>query len=375
MINIAYVIDTIKTPGAGTEKQLLMLLHGLDRTEFTPFLVCLHTSDWLQSQRFPFDVEVYDVRRSISIGHARAVSRFRALCLERKIDVVQTFFVDANKFAIVGTHLARTATTVASRRNVGHSHSRLNLAALRFLRRWTDRYLANSQAAADRTVELEHVVPDKIDIIHNGLDLGRFRAITPAMRAEQRRQWQIEDNDIVVGIVANLRDVKNIDSLIRVAARLVPEFPRLQFVSVGEGPDRTRLQSLIGSLKLGARFQLTGRQSDVVPSLAGFDIAVLCSSFESLSNSLIEYMAAGLPIVASAVGGNIEAIRHEDNGLVYPVREDDMLEAGLRRLLGDEALAARLASRARQDAETKYSREACIENHQIYYEQLVRKNR
>jgi len=372
MIKISFIIDTIKTPAAGTERQLLMLLDGLDRKLFSPRLICLRNSDWLKTQEFQFPVERYNLRKMLSLSTIKRIRQFIRFTKKEQPDIIQTFFVDANIFGVIAARLAGCKIIISSRRSLGQGYSRLNLLFLRLLRRWTTSYLANSEAAALKTVDKEGVPRHRITVIYNGLDLQQYRSISPEQRSQQRREWRIDNNETLIGVVANLRDIKNIDSLIRVAARLDNEFPSLKYVVVGEGPERPKLQNLIESSGLAGRFLLVGSYPDVVPCLAAFDIAVMCSSFESFSNSLIEYMAAGLPIISSDAGGNSEAISHNENGLLYPVGDEQGLENGLRKLFSDQSLATRLGESARKTAFRCFSREAYIKRHEDYYIQLVR---
>ena len=374
MIRIAYVIDSIHTPSAGTENQLLMLLHGLNRQIVQPYLICLQNSEWLQSTTLPVEVITYNIQSIKSFQFIKNVREFASFCKRHNIDIIQTFFTDGNKFGVIGGRLAHVPVIIASRRNVGHGYDRKNISMLRFLQRWTTRYLANSYAALKKTMEIEGVPKEKINVIYNGLNLSKITTINSELRIAQRKKWNVAEDETVVGIIANLRDVKNIDSLIRVAAKLVPDYPKLRFISIGEGPDHQNLQELIDNLGLQDRFLLAGRYTDIIPCLAAFDIGVLCSKYESFSNSLIEYMAAGLPTVASDVGGNSEAIRHGENGLLYPVEEENKLEEALRQLLSDTPFASRLGATAKEDAFRQYSMETCLQNHEKYYASLIQGN-
>ncbi|MFH1373865.1 MAG: glycosyltransferase [bacterium] len=372
MIRIGYVIDTIETPSAGTESQLLMLLDGLDRSRFRPYLICLRNSEWLRDRRFEFPSVVYDLKGNLSLSFLIHLRRFRRLIRDEKIDIVQTFFVDGNWFGTIGAHLAKCPVIISSRRNMGDWHSQLKVSLLRFLKKWTTGYLANSEAAAQKTVTAEGVSRDQITVIHNGLNQNRYRSLTDDVRRQQRLEWRVAEDEILIGTVANLRPVKNVASLIRSAATLCRQLPSLKFVVVGDGGDRPQLQDLIDSLSLSDRFHLVGRSTDIPTCLAAFDVAVMCSSFESFSNALIEYMAAGLPIVASDVGGNSEAISHEKNGLLYAVEDKQGLTAGLNRLLTDKELSVRLGQAAKESAATGFRVEACINAHQQFYTDLVK---
>jgi glycosyltransferase involved in cell wall biosynthesis len=239
------------------------------------------------------------------------------------------------------------------------------------LKRWTTGYVANARAVAKITSSMEGVDPGKIEVIYNGMKLDRFDKLTADMRAKQRQEWNVNDGEILIGAIANLRPVKNIESLIKAASELTKSYHNLKFAVAGDGPHRDRLQTLINSAGLDQRFKLIGRQSDVVPCLAAFDIGVLCSKAEGFSNSLIEYMVAGLPVVASDVGGNSEAVSHGQTGLIYDPGDPNGLTGSLKQLIENREQAHRMGELAKQTATAKYSVKAYIENHQNYYTRLV----
>lgn len=373
MIKIAFLIDTIESPSAGTEQQLLMLLNNIDRTRFAPFLLCLRNSPWLSAQKFPFPVAVFDITKIASFGSIKFIRAFRHLQAREKFDIVQTYFTDANIAGVITAKLAGVKTILASRRNTGDRLSALQLKALRFLVRYTTKYIANSQAIANTTCEVEGATPEQIEVIYNGMYLERFKSISPPMRARQRAQWQVGENEILIGIVANLRPVKNIESLILSAAILTKKFSNLKFIGVGEGPHRQILHEQIDSLNLSDRFKLVGRYDNIIPCLSAFDIGVLCSKAEGFSNSLIEYMAAGLPIVASDVGGNVEAVGHGKTGLIYSLNNPHGLTDALSQLIEKRQFASDMAAQARKEAFDTYDVFAYIKNHEDFYGEMTDK--
>jgi len=372
MIRIAYIIDTIATPAAGTENQLLRLLHGLDRSRFELHLVCLHESDWMQQADLPVPVEILEITKLASIDTWRKMKRFRRWLDGHRIDVLQSFFIDANIFACAALRSSSSPVLVSSRRNIGYWYDATRLRVLRWVNKRVDRFLANSQAAVASTVEAEKAAPDRFTVIYNGLDLEQYKVMPTDQGAALRTQWGVAAEDHLVGMVANLRPVKNIPSLIRAAAGLKDEFPHVKVAVVGEGDQRAEYEKLIDELGLTGRFLLVGRHENVLPALAAFDSAVLCSQSESFSNSLIEYMAAGLPIVASAVGVNVEAIRDGETGLLFELADNRGLENALRKLLKDQRAADQLGKTAKVEAFERFSLAKCLADHAAFYEKIVK---
>jgi glycosyltransferase involved in cell wall biosynthesis len=370
-IRIAYVIDTIDSPTGGTERQLLALLRGLDRRTFSPQLVCLHGSDWLAGQSLDFPVTICGIRSLMRPATVAALFQFRRLCLETPFDIIQTFFVDANLFGTLGAALSRRPVLVSSRRNIGHWHDRAQVALLRGLRRWTHYYLANSRAVAEHTRAVEHVAPDRIEVIHNGIEFEDRHPPPSNVRVRQREAWGVGEDDLLVGCVANLREVKNLPEFLTASAIAVGMQPRLRFVIVGEGPDRAALEARIQELRLAQQFHLAGQVMDIRPALAAFDIAVQCSRAESSSNSLLEYLATGLPVVASNIPGNVEVVEQEKTGLLYEVGNPRALASALTRLAGDEGLRGRLGEAGYEMAHDRYTMARCLQEHAAFYRRIV----
>ncbi|HKA07654.1 MAG TPA: glycosyltransferase [Gemmataceae bacterium] len=210
----------------------------------------------------------------------------------------------------------------------------------------------------------EGLQADRVRVIENGVDLERF----PGTRLPDTRGQVVR-----IGAVANLRAVKNIDGLVRAAAAVCRVDPRVRFDVAGDGEQRPALESQIRATGLGDRFMLSGTARDVPGFLAGLDIAVLCSHSESMSNALLEYMAAGRAIVATDVGSNSRLVRHEREGLIVPPRNDDALAKAIERLLGDATLARRLGAAARERAASEFSRGAMVRRFEEFFSSLVKK--
>lgn len=368
MHDLAFLIDTIETPSAGSERQLLTLLAGLDPERFRTRLFVLRETTWMRQSGLTYSV--LGMHKWLSLDLSRGLTRLSEAHRERPFDLLQTHFHDAN---IVGALAARRLglkTLVATRRNIGHWQSGLDRWVLRVMGRWTSHYLANSVAAADQAVRGEHAPPDRVSVIYNALEPTRFDQDLAPLRAAQRSAWGLDDETTVIGAVANLRPVKNLSSLVRAVAVLRKRFD-VACVLVGEGPERQNLLETARSEGLNERLILAGQQEDVLPCLAAFDIAALTSSHESFSNAVIEYMAAGKPVVASRVGGNPEAIRPERSGLLYDVTRPDQLVESLERMLTNPAWSGELGAQAKRDAMSRFGRAQILSQHERFYETIL----
>ena len=366
-INILFIIDEIPGAHGGTEGQLYMLLKNLERSRFNPHFATLVDSPWLHQGHFDAPVTVYHLTRLFSFGTIKKILCFRRYCRDNKIDVIQTYFNDSFIFAAIAGRLAGVKNIIACRRNLGPGfwNRKSLLRIFRLLRRITKLYIANSQATKESIVFHEKIDPRKVIVIYNGLDLARFKPISEETRSSARDLLKISRDEVLVGMVAHLRPEKNIPFFIEAAASLAKKYSKLHFVVIGEGPLESSLRRQIEGRKLEPIFNLTGSVPDVTPYLPAFDIACLTSAGESFSNAIIEYQALGLPVVATKVGGNIEAV--EDTGRLYTPGDMKTFIEAVSELIENESLRKSLGEKGRKQAVDKYSIEKMVRQHEAIY--------
>ena len=355
-----FVIDNLNR--AGTESQLLMLIKHLDRQRIEPHL-CLLDGQGEASRALEPDgcpVLRLGVQRLRSLRAARAGRQFRRYLKENRIDVVQTYFIDSTRFAAPIARLAGCAV-FGSRRNIGHWVTPKDRRIARFYNRWfIDKIIVNCEAARLSLVEQENIRSDNdVVIIPNGIELEPFSQIDT---------WRAQPDETTqtVGMVGNLREIKGIDLFIRAAGKVLESKPNTQFKIAGGG-DKAPYQALIDELGLTGHVQLLGSVEAIPQFLATLDVAVLPSRAEGLSNALLEYMAAGRPIVASNVGGNPELVAHDQTGLLVTPEDVDSLAGAIVRLLDDEPLSIQLAENARQTTTQNFSANAYAARYQEIY--------
>jgi len=204
----------------------------------------------------------------------------------------------------------------------------------------------------------EHYVP-------NGIHIPA--ASTPATRAEVRRELGLDDDDVVAVLVARLAPLKGHDDFLRAVARIAPAQPHLRAVLVGDGVLTEELTTLAEHLGIADRVVFTGLRRDVPRLLQSADLAVLPSLHEAVPISVIEEMAAGLPIVATDVGGLPDTVADGEEGIIVPPADVEALSAAVARLANDEELRRTMGKRGRQRAESEYS----IENTTRAYERMI----
>ncbi len=361
-IRVCYMIDRLAA--AGTEKQLVHLINNLDRRRVTPFLCLLHGEDPVSRALEPdhctiLRLGVSSLARIASVSRAVELSRF----LHRhRIEVLQLSFPDSTMFGVLAGLAAQVPIVLRTRNNLGYAASPFQRTVNRVVNQLVQGTIANSEACRQSLLRDEGPSRTPIFVIENGVDLDTYSTLRPDRCQRTPR---------TVGIVANLRPIKDIFGFLRSAALVAAEQPDVVFRIAGDGELRPSLVDYARECGLAQKVSFLGSIANVPEFLATLDVAVLCSRSEGFSNALLEYMAAGCPIVATAVGGNTRLIQHMEQGLLVPPGNAPVLAEAINRLLTDPRLANRLGRAARLRAETHFSRSAMVRRLEDLYESLV----
>jgi L-malate glycosyltransferase len=359
-VPIAIVLNSFD-PG-GTEHQMTELVRRIDPHLFTVHLAVFADSGALRHRVVDAGITPteFPLHSLASANTVRQMWRFAQWCREHRIQVVHACDFYANVFALPAALRARVPVRFGSRRDVALPERTSGQQRLqRFVYQLAHRVIANSTAAAQRLVE--EGVPDwKVVTIANGLALELFQ---PRGTVPRRR---------IVTTVANLRPGKGHDVLLKAAARVVRRIPDVRFRIVGDGSRRADLERQATALRISAQVEFLGHREDVPQVLRESDVFAFPSFMEASPNALIEAMAAGLPIVATRIGGIPEAIEHERNGILVPPGDDRALAAAIVRVIERPDVAARLAEAARQHAESRYAFDRMVgEFQQLYFDELA----
>jgi glycosyltransferase involved in cell wall biosynthesis len=288
-----------------------------------------------------------------------------AFLRREKIEVLQVYFPDSTFFGIPLASLAGVPFRVRTRNNLGHALTPGQRFLGRLLNGLTTQTITNCNAARASLLADERPDPARVIVLANGVDLERFMGI-PAPR--EKRPGEV----MTVGAVANLRAVKGLDLLVEAAHLLRPTYPNLRFRVAGEGEHRPVLEQMLRRRELAGQFELAGSVSDIPAFVAGLDVAVLSSHAEGMPNAVLEYMAAGRPIVATNVGAVSELLDDGVHGLVVPPGNAAALAHALERLLHDPGLAFALGEAARRRVREHYSRQSMVQRFEDFYLGLAR---
>lgn len=350
--SIAFVLPDL--PVGGAEHQILQLASGLNRQAFAPFVVVLRRNGALEPAFRAAGVEVVCVVRA-GRWDLSPIFRLTALFRRRSTTAVVGLLAPATLFALIAARLAGVPTRIAAERGTAYASARwshhvytiLESAALRD----ATLVVANSEAGRRFAVE-RGVPPARTRVIYNGLRplVGASRSVD-AIRSEVGA----DAADKLIGTVASLTVKKDPATLLRAAERVLAREPAARFVWVGDGPMRRMATGLAEALGIAERVAFVGERHDVADWLRAFDLAVLSSvEREGCSNFLMESQASGLPVVATAVGGNAEVVSHGETGLIVPAADPVGMAEAILTLLENRSCAERMARNARSRVSTLF---------------------
>jgi len=242
----------------------------------------------------------------------------------------------------------------------------------RFLCRWRTHLVAVSECVRKDVIQSLHLPPEKVRVLYNGVEIEAFA--DRSLRDPARAALGLKPDDIAIIYHGRLVNQKYPEGLLKIAAQVAARSTRVVVLVAGDGPRRADLEAAAKRQGLEKHIRFLGRRDDIPALLQASDIAVLPSLKEGFSNAIIEAMAAGLPVVATAVGGNAEAVTHGRNGWIVPPGNDAALLNAVAQLVNDSAERERMAVQSRLMVR-KFSIERMIANVEGLYLDLAREAR
>ncbi|HEY0546872.1 MAG TPA: glycosyltransferase [Pyrinomonadaceae bacterium] len=378
--NVLHLINSFHQ--GGTERQAVQLVRLLSESgRYRVHLACLDAGGVLRAEveRPGFgEIPEFPLNSFYDRNMAAQLSRFKSFLREREIDVLHTHDFYTNVFGMTGAAWARLPLVrIASRRETGGMRSRAQKFVQRRAFARAHAVVANAEAVR-RELIAEGVRADKIETIYNGLDLKRLTPPENYERDEALAQFHLEEvaGRRLVTIVANMRHpVKDQRTFLRAARRVKAEIPDAAFVLAGEGELEAALRAFAAELELERDAFFTGRCERVALLLALSEVCVLSSTHEGFSNSILEYMAASRPVVATDVGGVREALVEGETGYVVAPGDDEAMAARIISLLRDAERAREFGRAGRRVVEEKFSPEAQLARTEKLYERLLEMKR
>jgi glycosyltransferase involved in cell wall biosynthesis len=337
-IAVALMSDTVGLD-AGTERQVVETAKRLDQNRFEVHVVCLEDSPQLRSVPAPSHTVVFPTKSVNSVEGLKQVRAFRRYADEHGIQIAHGYMNKTSLFAVLSS-LGTDRIAITSRLNTGYWYTPALRKMFRLMNHRADGIMANSLEAKRIAVETEELDPERVKVVYQGVDMSKFsRGLGDPAAAEK---LGVPPNARVVGIVANLRPVKDHALFLRAAKIVADEIDDVAFLLAGRGELYDDLRKLSAELDIGDRVFFTMGEGNMMDWLSRMSIGCLTSISEGFSNAIMEYMAAGMPVVAIDVGGNRDAVVEGETGFLVPERSPEAFANPIIRLLRDEPLRARM---------------------------------
>jgi glycosyltransferase involved in cell wall biosynthesis len=371
-VRVLFMIDQICEMG-GAERVFLNTIRLLPKDRFRCSIITFKIDPSLGIfDSLPCPHQVLPLRNTYDWNSVRVAQKIRNMVRDEKVDIVHTFFETSDLWGGLVSKMSGARALVSSRRDMGILRSKKHDLGYRIMNPWFDRVLTVSEQVRQFCIQKDHLAPDKVLTLYNGLELDNIPHTNGT--SSLRSSLGITPTTPVVVTVGHIRRIKGIDVLVETAAKVAREVPDAVFLVVGRNsePAHVReLEALIEKLGVQKNVRFLGETENIHPLLKMSNVFFLPSRSEGFSNALIEAMARGLPCVATRVGGNGEAIDEGRSGFL--VENEDAATAADRIvwLLRNTAQAKKMGEAGREIVETKFTAEVMMERLIALYDGLL----
>lgn len=368
-IAVLHIISRL--PIGGVENQLLTILKKYDEGKLHPLVCSLSDKGEIGKEIEDLGIEVIPLNKLKHRFDWTIVKEIYQLIKKRDIKIVRTHQYHANLYGRIAAWLARVPCIVASVHNIYTRDRKLHRRTInKFLSRFTDKVVAVSEIVKKDILKYDGLAEDKITVIYNGIDIGKFTNINAS---GIRSEYGISADIPVVGTVGRLTPQKGQRCLIEAIWKIKNKFPQIMLFIVGDGPIREELRVYAKTLGIDNNIIFTGLRRDIPALLASMDIFIFPSLWEGLPNALIEAMAAGKPIIATDIPPVREVLSSGEIGILVPPNNSDAIADSIEFLLHDETLAENLRTAARDRAFSSFNIDTTVNQYTDLFTNILRK--
>ncbi|MEX2531211.1 MAG: glycosyltransferase family 4 protein [Gemmatimonadota bacterium] len=368
----ARILFLTHTLGGGTGAHLVRLLDELDRGRCTAELLCFGERAVEVPSHVPLhpDLERGSLHR-FPLAQWREFRHLSRVTRASKPDILHTFFFWPIVYGRLLRATGRISHLVENREDQGFNWGPMEYRVLRATGGAPDRVVCVSDAVRDVVLAKEGLDEAKVVVIRNGIPLPPTPP-TPEDRASARRALGLEKGDPVVGMAANLnRAVKGVEYFVESVPLILEAVPDTRFVIAGDGSTRAALEAQAESLGVSDRLNFLGFRTDMDRIYPAFDVSVLTSLSEGLSITILESMSSGIPVVATAVGGNPELVEEGRTGFLVPPRDPDAFASRVTEVLANPELGRTLGAAGRNKVAQEFSLSDVAGRYAGLYEALL----
>ena len=367
MIKILHLIDT--TGPGGAETVFVQLCTLLDKQQYEPCVI-ISGPGWVYDSLVAQGISPYiiNAKKGFNFSYLREILQ---LVKHKNINLIQAHLFGASVYAAIVGLISRKPVVATLHGAVDISHDERFIFLKRLILKWGVKSLVvvSVQLASEIANRIKFK-QNRINVIHNGVDLDKFRL---QKSGRLRKKYNIPDNSIVLGCVGNIRKAKGYPYLLNACAILKAKKLEFNLIIAGEGkgPLYEELQIQLKKLNLVDDIFFEGFVSDVPEFLSNIDIFVLPSISEGFSITTVEAMASGLPIVATRSGGPETILLDRETGLLVPPESGESIAAGIELLMKTPDLCTAMSKKAKAEAKNKYSLQKMINHYHGLYQNLT----
>ena len=371
-LKVLQLTDRVGSHG-GAEHLTMQIAERLDPTRFES-MVCATRFSAVEREKETVEEAAAELRSAgvqflglnrRTRAHAWAWWPLVRLLRSERVDVVHAHKFGSNIWGVVFGRMCGVPVVVTHEHGWSFEGRAKTIIDRELIARGSNAFIAVSREDRRRMIELQHIDPERAVFVANGI-----KALPAPSGRDIRAELAIGPEAPVVTTVGFLRRPKAMDVLIESAARIAPRFPGMKVLIVGEGADRPVYEALIERLGLHDTVKLLGLRSDVPDLLAASDVAVLSTNSEGSPLSVMEYMDAGLPVVATRVGGIPDLIDDGVEGLLVEPQDPGGLGDAIARVLADPEEARRMGERGRERRRREFDIDVMVQNLQNLYLEL-----
>jgi len=364
--HVLLVVDQLPKVLGGGERIVLKLASLLPQYGYRVSILTFNVHpETAALQSPPCPIYLLPIQRTYDLRALQAAIHLRRFLRKQQVAVVQTFFESSDIWAGLVTKISSEAKLIWSRRDMGILRSSKHHVAYRLMSRLPDAVFAVSDLVRQHSIDVDGIDPDRVFTVYNGLDLAAWSAPSCVSKPHDRA---------LITTAGHIRRVKGHDIFIKAAASVVQDFPQAQFSIAGDvlEPEYfAELQSLVAELRLNGSFHFAGGISNLRDHLAAANIFVLPSRSEGFSNAIVEAMAVSLPVIATNVGGNAEAVKHGITGFIVPPEDPQSLAGAIKRLLADPTTAVEMGIAGRNLTAQQFTLQAMMKRTTETYRRLL----
>jgi len=370
-LRVAHVITGLQLGGGGAV--VLTIARALDRSRFDMDVFCIHEAGEIQGELTRLGIRVkllkiWDYRRRFLQYSGVKTLRLAARLREGRYDVVHTHIFQADAAGRVAARVAGVPVVVKSLHNMGRWKKPYQVAVDRLLGEWTDAVVCCSEYQREVASAQEHFSDGKAVTIHHGVDVRLFPARVD--RASLRTSLGLKPGWTTVGTVGRTVEEKGHAYLLEAVPQILRVHPRVQFLIVGDGPLRQKLEARLAGTPHREHVCFAGARLDIPEMLAVMDVFAFPSLSEGFGIAVIEAMASSLPVVASRIRPLTEIVIEGQTGVLVPPDDAAALGSALNHLIAHPEVAASLGRRGRQIVEQQFTDRMMVRAHEDLYLRL-----